>query len=365
MSIWHYADHLPPMPLEARVTLGEGHTPLIPSRRIGPAAGLDNLYFKLENTNPTGSYKDRFAAAAVSDMLNRDVKVCLATSSGNTGAALAAYCAAGGLPLYIAIVESAPDGKLRQMQAYGAHIFRIRDFGLDSQVTRLTFETLRELSDGEQADLQISAFIYSPRGMAGVQTIAYELVEQLPTGIDHVFSPAGGGGLQLAVARGFQQAHHRGQIKQLPKLECVQPEGNNTIAGPLRHGAGQGQEIEASTTTVSGLQVPQVLDGHEVILACRASKGTGHLVSDEQVYQSQIRLAREEGIFCEPAGAVALAGALKAGQKGLLQRQATVVCLITGIGFKDEPSIRQMTATSVCPWLDTPNEIEQLLSGGP
>src|SRR5215213_4887230 len=103
MSIWRWADWIEPVPAEARLTLGEGDTPLVRSRAIGPAAGLPSLYFKLETVNPSGSYKDRFAAAAVSHLRASGRRQVIATSSGNTGAALAAYCAAAGVPCEIAI----------------------------------------------------------------------------------------------------------------------------------------------------------------------------------------------------------------------------------------------------------------------
>ena len=118
MSIWRWSDQLEPVPDAARITLGEGNTPLIRSRAIGPAAGLRNLFFKLESGNPTGSYKDRFAAAAISHMVARRQTDCIASSSGNTGAALSAYCAAVGIRCRIAIVETAPAAKLQQMMAY-------------------------------------------------------------------------------------------------------------------------------------------------------------------------------------------------------------------------------------------------------
>src|SRR4051812_27835792 len=113
MSIWRFASYLPPLPDSARITLGEGDTPLVRSRRLGPSLGLERLYFKVETGNPSSSYKDRFAAAAVSDMLARGARLCLATSSGNTGAALSAYCAAAGIRCCIAVVDGAPRNKLR------------------------------------------------------------------------------------------------------------------------------------------------------------------------------------------------------------------------------------------------------------
>ena len=341
MSIWRFADRFSSTPALARVTLGEGNTPLVRSRRLGQSAGAERLYFKLESGNPTGSYKDRFAAAAVSDMLAKGQGRCIATSSGNTGSALAAYCAAAGIACEVAVVETAPAEKLKQMMAYGARIYKVRGFGTDPRITADTFARIRERGGRDRSALQISAYACSPIGMRGVQTISYELAEQAEGAIDHVFVPAGGGGLTLAVARGFDGT--RGL-----RIECVQPEGNATIAGPLREGSERAREV-ACTTKISGLQVPSVLDGHDVIAACRASGGTGHLVRDDDVWNVQARLAREEGIFCEPAGAVSVAGALKAIRAGEVARDALVCCVVTGTGFKDVPSIDRMLAGSSCP----------------
>jgi threonine synthase len=350
MSIWRFADRFsspPTPPAASRLTLGEGDTPIVRSRRLGPASGARNLFFKLETGNPTGSYKDRFAAAAVSDMLARGQTRCVATSSGNTGSALAAYCAAAGIACEIAIVETAPPEKLKQMMAYGARIFKVRGFGIDPAITADTFSRVRERGSRPGAALQISAYSCSPIGMAGVQTIGYELDQQLDGAIDHVLVPAGGGGLSLAVARGFEGEGATAR----PRIECVQPEGNATIAGPLCAGADRARAVQC-TTRISGLQVPTVMDGDAVIAACRRSGGTGHLVRDEEVWSMQARLAREEGIFCEPAGAVSVAAALAAIARREVSRDATVCCIVTGSGFKDAPSLDRMLATASCPTIE-------------
>ena len=341
MSIWRWAERFSQTPEKYRVTLGEGRTPLVRSRRIGPSLGVPSLYFKLESSNPTGSYKDRFGAAAISDMLANGKRRCIATSSGNTGAALAAYCAVAGMECLIAVIDSVPAGKLKQMMAYGANVVRIRGFGVNDVDTQRGFERLDELSAAEDAQLQVSAFKYSLAGMLGVKTISYELAEDLGADIDHVFSPAGGCGLTLAVARGFDDLLALGEIDRGPRIECVQPAGCNTTAGALRDGRSEAQPVEC-TTTISGLQVPCVIDGNEMIVACRSSRGTGHVVDDEPIHAAQKRLALEEGIFCEPAGATAFAGALDAIGSGMVDRDAVVVCLVTGSGFKDEPSVDRM-----------------------
>lgn len=346
----------PTSPSASLLTLGEGDTPLVRSRRIGPASGLRNLHFKLESLNPTGSYKDRFAVAAVSGLLARGTRHCLATSSGNTGAALAAACAVAGIPLHLAIVEPAPDDKLRQMLAYGAKLHRVRGFGLDPEASAATFAGLRRLAARPGWSLEISAYSVSPEGMSGVETISAELDEAIGRSLGHVFVPAGGGGLCLAVARGF------GKCQADPAIHCVQPEGNNTIAGPLREGRDHGRRAEPCSTTISGLQVPNLLDANAVIAACRASGGGGHLVSDASVYEWQARLAREEGIFAEPAGAVALAGAVQAAAAGEIDPDAEVVCLVTGCGFKDGASLAKMAVAEEVPLVDFA-EFEAALGG--
>lgn len=350
-GLWRFAEWLDPVPEAARLTLGEGNTPIVRSRRLGPSVGLKNLFFKLEITNPTGSYKDRFACAAVSDMVAHGKTECIATSSGNTGASLAAYCAVAGISCEIAIVEGAPEGKLRQMLAYGAKLYRIRGFGIDNKISDRVIECLQQLSSRPSAQRQISAFALSPVGMSGVKTIGLELAEQGPEPWDHIFCMAGGGGLVLAVALAYEQLLAAGCVRQLPRVECVQPTGNNTISGPLRAGLEVAQAIQC-TSKISGLQVPSVIDGNEVIAACRRNGGTGHLVDDDFVWQTQARLARDEGIFAEPAGSTAVAGALQAAKEGLIDPSAHVVCMVTGSAFKDPASLEAMVRHTSAPLID-------------
>lgn len=318
--------------------------------------GMKKLYFKLEAANPSGSYKDRFAAAAVSDMLQREAHFCLATSSGNTGASLAAYCAAAGIRCFLTVVESAPVDKIRQMQVYGAEIITVKGFGLDLVVTDQVMQRLKTMAVEYGSPLQISAFAYSPIGMAGVQTIAYELAETFETKRNHVFCPAGGGGLTLAMAYGFDIWKRYDPLFIVPKLHCVQPEGNNTISGPLRQGLEHAQNITGTTTTVSGLQVPNVLDGDKVIANCRKMMGNGYLVSDSSIYESQAELATMEGIFCEPAGAVSLAGVKDALARGEIGKGDSVVCLVTGHGFKDARSSERLIANRAFTRFETVDE---------
>ncbi len=343
MSIWRWAERLPPIVPEHRVTLGEGRTPLFRSRRIGPSVGLKYLYFKLESCNPTGSYKDRFAAVAISNAAANGVKRVIATSSGNAGASLAAYCAAAGLEMDVTTVESAPLAKVAQMISYGAKATRVTGFGRLPEVDRIVLAELQRRGAQPGSAFLISAFKYAPDGMAGLKTIAYELAVELPAGIDHVFCCAGSGGLVVGVARGFNDLLQDGSLKRGPRVECVQPEGNSTVAGPLRRNEAAAVTVTC-TTSVSGLQVPTVIDGQIALDAVRETGGTGHVITDADAWSAQSRLAREEGIFAEPAGAVPLAGILQAAKAEEIRADAVVVCLVTGIGFKDRKGIDRLTA---------------------
>ena len=337
--------------------LGEGQTPLVKSRAIGPALGLPNLYFKLENLNPTGSYKDRFAAVYAGELVSNGQRLCLATSSGNTGAALSAYCAAAGISCLLMVVDGAPRPKITQMQLYGATVYEVARFGKDPLVTSAVFDGLETFAASRGIPLPVSAYRYCPTAMQGVQTIAYEILDELPGGVDHLFVPAGGGGLALATARGVLTYG-----KQEPAVHCVQPAGNDTIASALRNKQTQATAVAASTTAISGLQVPSVIDGDETIRACRRLGGNGYVVQDEVVLHYQRELARKEGIFCEPAGAVALAGLADALQREEVNRSETAVCLVTGSGFKDMGSISESFSLPPVTRLTGVDTMQQLLT---
>jgi len=199
--------------------------------------------------------------------------------------------------------------------------------------------------------------------MSGVRSLSHELIEEFTDPIDHLFCMAGGGGFLLAVAQGFEQLLSTNRISKRPRLECVQPQGNNTIAGPLRAGSRICQTVE-STTRVSGLQVPQIIDGNETIAACLNSGGSGHVVSDEAIFTAQARLAIEEGIFSEPAGATAVAGVLQAAEDGLLDPDANIICIISGSGFKDPASLEAMTRHATCPLIDIAELEHRVVSVG-
>jgi len=340
------------------VTLGEGNTPLVASVAVAPANGASRLFFKLETCNPSGSYKDRFISAEIARILGEGAGTCVATSSGNTGSALAAYCARYGLRCFVFVNENAPTGKLAQMQAHGATVIRIPGFITDFRVTSNVFGTLTNFSREHRVPLIVSAFRYCPEGMRSVQRIAAEiLARETP---DHVFVPVGGGGLYSAIVQGFQESGQR-----VPKVHAVQPEGCLTTVASFLRGTNEIRSVN-STTRISGLSVPSDIDAGRALLKLRECEGQGIPVSDEEVFSAQRMLLEKEGICGEPAGATALAGWLSARRSGIVGDDEASVCLVTGHGFKDPASIedaarRHPSATVESDDLD--DVLSEVLSG--
>jgi len=321
------------------LTLGEGNTPLVASARIAPA-----LSFKLEYTNPTGSYKDRFIQRELSSYPAAPPFV-LATSSGNTGASLAAYAARAGFRCLICAHPEAPTGKVTQMRAHGATVVRIPGFSVDADITAAVFAELDRWRQAHAVPLVVSAYRYCPVGMAGVESIADELAAHAP---QHVFVPVGGGGLYVAIVRGFARLG-------LPvKVHVVQPAGCATVVEAWRRQQPRAAALP-STTRISGLSVPSDIDATLALEHLYANGGLGIAVSDDAVWAAQRRLLSEEGIFTEPAGAAALAGWLQATEAGLVPPGESAVCLVTGHGAKDFASLEAAAAQVDSPLVPAPD----------
>lgn len=325
-----YASRLPAIGEEFRCTLGEGATPLVESRMIGPALGLKRLYFKCEHQNPTGSYKDRYIAVEMSLLRQRGATLVMGTSSGNTGSSLAAFAARYGLPCHLFVCERTPAGKLLQMRAHGARVYRVKDFCVTAEATAKCMRRLEAVARQLDTKPVISAFTFSPDGMRGVESMSYEILESLKPA--HVFVPGGGCGLYVAVARGFLAG-----AKPCPRVHIVQPQLNDTVVTPLRTGCERARPV-STTTRISGLAVQQVYDGHDAIAVARATQGTGFLIDDGDAWHWQRELLSKEGIWVEPAGAVSMAGLSVAVREGVLGPDEPVVCILTGHGFKDPAS---------------------------
>lgn len=309
---------------------GEGNTPLVGSRRIARELGLGRLLFKLESSNPTGSYKDRFIAAEVAHILELGARACVATSSGNTGASLAAYCARFEIACTIVVSDTTPAGKLVQMAAHGARLIKVPAFTADAAVTQRVMEELAAYSRARRASLVVSAYRYCPVGMAGVESLGREIAGEAA----HVFVPAGSGGLFIATGRGVAGA---------ARVHAVQPEGCSTFVASFQRGSDEVWPV-TSRTRISGLSVPYDIDGSLALRELRERGGLAIAVSDDAVFEAQRMMMEMEGIYCEPAGATALAGLRHALRAGTVGKSESAICIVSGHGFKDPDAAAAVAA---------------------
>jgi threonine synthase len=350
-GIWRYHASLPPVPKNSRLYLGEGMTPLIPSARLGRKLGIGELYFKYEGGNPTGSYKDRIAAMGLSWALGQGRGACIGTSSGNAGAAIAAYAARASMPYHLFVLEDVVEAKLAQSLLYKANVRKIKGFGNDPDIGVRVFERIFGGAAEQGWEVMITAFRYNPYAMEGVKTIAYEIYEELEGMPSHVYAPAGGGGLYCGIWKGFHEIYESGRTAAAPFMVAVQSEGCSNIVRAYQ--AGSKDPLPGSSTSqISGLQVPNPPDGKLALQIMNRGGGSGISVSDPLIWETQRLLAEEEGIFCEPAGAASVAGLIRDCEENPGRALDKVVCVISGNGFKDGKRLSAMTSAIRVPCLD-------------
>ncbi len=319
-GVWRYRELLPAV---EPVSLGEGGTPLVPAPNPW---GLD-LWWKLEFLNPTGSFKDRGAAVMVAALRAFGAKILADDSSGNAGAALAAYAARAGLRAKLFVPAYASGAKLRQIEAYGAELVRV--LGTRSAATH----AVRNACTAEP-QLTYASHNASPYFVAGLQTLAFEIAEDLGWRVpDHLVVPVGGGGLFLGLAYGFMTLLRLGWVKKVPRIHVVQAEACAPVVLALRQGAVRPVSVEAGETVAEGVRIPAPERGQEILRVAHEVGSVGVTVSDAEILGAQQDLARA-GLYVEPTAAVAPAGLAKLVQAGVIPSGESVVLPLTGFGLK-------------------------------
>ena len=314
-----YAALLPVTPNTPMVTLGEGGTPLVRSRRIGPELGLAGLYFKLEYANPTGSFKDRGMVMAVAKAIEHGATSLLCASTGNTSASAAAYAARYGIPSYVVVPSGRiAMGKLAQAVAHGAEIVAV-DGSFDD-----AFRIARELAERPGVALVNSV---NPYRIEGQKTAAFEIVDDLGDAPDLLCIPVGNAGNITAYWRGFSEYLRLERSSKRPQMWGFQANGAAPLV--LGHPVGNPETI----ATAIRIGNPASWDG--AISAREESGGVIDAVTDDEILAAYRRLAAEEGLFCEPASAASVAGLLKRAVGGASLAGLTAVCILTGHGLKD------------------------------
>jgi len=311
------------------VTLNEGNTPLIELYNIPRDLGRDvRILVKYEGLNPTGSFKDRGMTMAVTKAVEEGSRAIVCASTGNTSAAAAAYAARAGITAFVLI----PDGKialgkLAQAMMHGALVIQI-DGNFDDGM-----RLVREVA--ETAPVTIVNSI-NPYRLQGQKTAAFEIIEALGRAPDYHCLPVGNAGNISAYWMGYCEYHAHGKAPGRPVMAGYQASG----AAPFLRGA----PVANPETVATAIRIGNPQSWDKALAAQRESGGWFDEFSDEQILAAQKRLAEREGIFCEPASAISLAGAMRDIESGRIPAGSLVVCTLTGHGLKDpDTAIAQST----------------------
>jgi len=326
-SMWRYAPLLPPAE-EAIVTLGEGWTPLVRARRLGARIGADELWVKDEGLNPTGSFKARGLACAVSMCVELGIQKVAIPSAGNAASAMAAYAAAAGIEAHIFMPRDVPQANYLECQAYGAHVTLVD--GLISDCGRMVAE--RGPAEGW---FDVST-LKEPYRIEGKKTMGYEVAEQMDWELpDAIFYPTGGGVGLIGMWKAFEEMEKLGWIGgRRPKMIAVQAEGCQPVVRAFEENEPRSRFYENAQTVAAGLRVPKPLGDFLVLEAVRQSGGTAIAVSDDALLEAGVRLAADEGIYAAPEGAACVAALEKLLASGFLKRTDRIVLYNTGSGLK-------------------------------
>ena len=313
-SLWRYRAALP-FAVEQPITMGEGCTPLVPRTLHGAPA-----YLKCEWFMPTGSFKDRGASVMLSLLRAQGIERVLEDSSGNGGAAVAAYAAAGGMRSIIMAPSSTSPAKTVQMRAHGAAV----------ELVPGTRQDTADAAVRRSNEVFYASHNWHPFFLQGTKTLAYELWEDLDFEIpDHVIIPCGAGSNVLGCYIGFSELWRAGMIEKLPKLWAAQPEN----CGPIATAALGIPYREAKPTIAEGTAIAAPIRLPEVLDALRASGGGGILLSEAEIEIAVVELARS-GLYVEPTSAQASAAFAKLLASEAIMMGESTVLVLTGTGLK-------------------------------
>lgn len=325
-NIWRIAEIMPVIKEENRLTLGEGFTPLL---------HLDNLSVKYkgplllkdEGQNPTGSFKARGLAAAISKAKELGVKECVIPSAGNAGAALAAYCAKANIKAHIYVPIDAPKLIIDEIRMLGADLQLVD--GLISDAGKIAKEQTKMKGWFDVSTLK------EPYRVEGKKTMGLELAEQLNWQLpDVIIYPTGGGTGIIGMWKAFDELEKLGLIGcERPKMVTVQSSGCAPIVKAFNEGKEKAEFWENANTIAAGLRVPTAIGDYLILRVLRESKGTAVQVSDDEIIQAMHELAKEEGVLVSTEGAAPLSAYKKLKEDGWIDKKDSVVLFGTGSGL--------------------------------
>lgn len=328
-----YRDRLPVHDDTRIISLGEGNTPLIRLHNIPQGLSREvDIYVKYEGLNPTGSFKDRGMTIAVTKALEEGSRAIICASTGNTSASAAAYAARAGMTAFVLIPEGKiAHGKLAQAMMHGAVIIQIRgNFDKGMQL-------VKEVAN--KAPVTIVNSI-NPYRLQGQKTAAFEIIEELGCAPDFHCLPVGNAGNITAHWMGYSEYHAHGIVSTRPRMCGYQARG----AAPFLAGG----MVDQPETVATAIRIGHPQSWDKAWKVQQESQGWFEAYSDEEILAAQKLLAEKEGVFCEPASAVSLAGAISDIEADKIPSGSKIVCTLTGHGLKDpETAIAQSKAPVV------------------
>jgi threonine synthase len=326
--MWRYREFLPIRSDRHIVSLGEGMTPLVPMPRLAERLGLADLTVKDEALNPTGSFKSRGLAMAVSKARELGVETCAIPTAGNAGGALAAYCARAGMQAIVYMPDATPDIFRKECQFFGARVHSVPG-------------TIADCAARLKADWQDDWFDVStlkePFRLEGKKTMGYEIAEQgnwqLP---DVIVYPTGGGTGLIGIWKAFQELLELGWIKgPLPRMVAVQTEGCDPIVAAFRQKATQARvHPDPAPTIANGLRVPNAFGDMLILKALYESQGTALTVSEKDMREGIGEVASKEGLLLAPEGAALWKATAALRAQGWLRPDERVMLINTGSMYK-------------------------------
>ena len=322
-----YRNRLPISDDTKIISLGEGNTPLIKLQNIPADQGVDaEIFVKYEGLNPTGSFKDRGMCMAVTKAVEEGSRAIICASTGNTSAAAAAYAARAGITAFVLIPEGKIAlGKLAQAMMHGAVVIQIKgNFDAGMQLVKEV---------GEEAPVTIVNSI-NPYRLQGQKSAAFEIVEELGAAPDYHCLPVGNAGNISAHWIGYTEYADDGIISKLPKMVGYQADGSAPFI--------RGEMVDDPETVATAIRIGHPQSWDKAWKVKDESDGWFDECSDEEILAAQKLLAEKEGVFCEPASAISIAGVLRDLKSGKIPAGSRIVCTLTGHGLKDpDTAIKQ------------------------
>lgn len=328
-GMWRWRELLPVFDEKNMINLGEGDTPLLLLENLGSELGLTNLYVKDESLNPTGSFKARGLAAAVSKAKELGVTKVIIPTAGNAGGAMAAYAARGAMAAHIFMPNDTPTANVEESRIAGATVILID--GLISEAAGMAGEKARA-----EGWFDVSTF-KEPYRCEGKKIMGYELAEEFEWDLpDVIIYPTGGGTGLVGMWKAFKEMAAMGWLESenRPRMVAVQADGCAPVVKAFQENIPFCDFWTGAHTLASGLRVPKSFADQIILDDLRESQGNAVAVSDEEITAAQKYLAYKEGVFAAPEGAATLAGLQKLVEQKWVEPDERIVLFNTGTGLK-------------------------------